>query len=133
MATYDCAVVDSRIQASAQLEHSSLKLSRSIQLGLDGRSVEICETVENLLSIDRPIAWTQHVTLGPPFSIPGITRIQLDAVRSKVSESPCVEGPLKPGADFTWPIAPSRNSGTCDLSIFADEDRRTSLTTHRMR
>lgn len=133
MVEYDCTVADGRIQASAHLEHSSLKLSRSIQLGLDGRSVEICETVENLLSIDRPIAWTQHVTLGPPFLIPGITRIQLDAVRSQVSDISCEGSPLKPGADFTWPIAPSHNRGICNLSIFADEDRGASLTTHRMR
>ncbi len=29
--------------------------------------VRVRETVENLSPIDRPVGWTQHVTLGPPF------------------------------------------------------------------
>ena len=130
---YDCSIAEGKIQASAHLKQSSLKLSRSIQLGLDGRSVKICETVENLLSIDRPIAWTQHVTLGPPFLVPGITRIQIEAIQSRVSDTLFEQGPLNPGADFIWPMAPSRNKGVCDLSTFANEDRAASLTTHRMR
>ena len=129
---YDCSIADGRIHASAHLKQSSLRLLRSIQLGPDGHSVEICETVENLLPMDRPIAWTQHVTLGPPFLIPGITRIQIDAVRSRVSDAPLEQGRLEPGADFTWPLAPSRNRGMRDLSIFAEGDRAASLTTHRM-
>jgi hypothetical protein len=35
--------------------------------------MHIRETLENRNAQDRPIAWTQHVTLGPPFLEPGQT------------------------------------------------------------
>jgi hypothetical protein len=40
---------------------------------LDGPRVNFHETVENLASFGQPIAWTQHVTLGPPFMDRGKT------------------------------------------------------------
>ncbi len=129
---YTCQIANDEIHATAHLKRSSLRLSRSIRLGLDGSSVIICETVRNLLSIDRPIAWTQHVTLGPPFLIPGVTRIHIDSARSRVCETGSENSHLEPGADFTWPEAPSRDKRVHDLSIFADQDRSSSLTAHRM-
>ena len=37
--------------------------------------MNVKETVENLDAYDRPIAWTQHVTLGPPFLDRGRTEL----------------------------------------------------------
>jgi len=45
----------------------SSRLSCERVLTLDRNRVRIRETIENLDAFDRPIAWTQHVTLGPPF------------------------------------------------------------------
>jgi hypothetical protein len=132
LVSYDCFVADGKIHATAHLERSALRLSRSIHLGADGYSVSICETVENLLPIDRPIAWTQHVTLGPPFLVPGVTRIRMNPIRSRVANTNPEQGELNSGADFTWPNAPSHDEGTRNLSIFADRNRGASLTTHRM-
>ena len=42
--------------------------------------------VENLTACDRPIGWTQHVTLGPPFPQKGVTEFRASATRSKVFE-----------------------------------------------
>src|SRR5208282_3228812 len=53
---------------------SQLAFERVIRL--DGRTVNFRETVENLSIFDRPIAWTQHVTLGPPFLDPEITEFR---------------------------------------------------------
>ena len=43
---------------------------------------------------DRPVAWTQHVTLGPPFLEKGLTRFEVPATKSRTLddrfESPCV-------------------------------------------
>src|SRR5579862_1780930 len=41
---------------------------------LHGRKMGVLETVENLDPYDRPIAWTQHVSLGPPFLERGKTQ-----------------------------------------------------------
>jgi len=43
--------------------------------------------VQNLTAWDRPIGWTQHVTLGPPFLERGVTQFRASATRSKVLES----------------------------------------------
>jgi hypothetical protein len=53
------------LTARCVLPLSRLAFERTISL--EGRRVNIHETVENLEAFDRPIAWTQHVTLGPPF------------------------------------------------------------------
>jgi len=76
---------------------SRLAVERVITL--DGARVNIKETVENLDAYDRPIAWTQHVTLGPPFldrgrtefyangnyagSLPGGTDAESGTIREK--------------------------------------------------
>ena len=129
---YHCLTAAGNVHATGHLEQSSLRFSRSVNLGSDGHSVNISETVENLLPIDRPIAWTQHVTIGPPFLLPGITRIQIKARRSRVSNALLEHGDLQPGADFTWPAAPSHDKSIRDLSIFAHGKRTASLTTHQM-
>jgi hypothetical protein len=50
-------------------------------LSLDGRTMHIRETVENLTALGRPIAWTQHVTLGPPFLERGRTEFFANTAR----------------------------------------------------
>ena len=49
------------------LKEAQLRFTRWIQLPAGARAATITETVENLAAWDRPIAWTQHATLGPPF------------------------------------------------------------------
>ena len=46
------------------------------------RTVRVREVVENLAGTDRPIGWTQHVTLGPPFLERGVTEFRASATRS---------------------------------------------------
>lgn len=55
---------------------------------LDGRTLRIRETVENLAALDRPIAWTQHVTFGPPFLEHGATEFRFPySEESELSEA----------------------------------------------
>jgi hypothetical protein len=63
------------------LPSSRLAFERAIRL--EGRRVLIGETVENLSVFDRPIAWTQHVTLGPPFLERGRTQFRAPVARSQ--------------------------------------------------
>ena len=56
---------------------------------------------------DRPVGWTQHVTLGPPFLNRGQTQFRASVTRSRVYESQFgADDYLVPGADFDWPLAP---------------------------
>ena len=67
--------------ARCELPSSQLRFDRTIRH--EGRRALIGETVENLSVFDRPIAWTQHVTLGPPFLEPGKTEFRLPGTRSR--------------------------------------------------
>jgi len=93
---------------------AQLNFTRSIQL--HGQHIRIRETVENLSAIDRPLAWTQHVTLSPPFLDPATTQFRASMGRSIVSETdPGFAAYLSPGKEFTWPMAPRADGGYADL------------------
>ena len=102
-------------------------------LALDGEMVRIRETVENLSATDRPIAWTQHVTLGPPFLSKGVTGFRASATRSKVFESAFgADDYLETGAEFDWPMAPRATGGLADLQVFSAAPASSAFTTHLM-
>jgi hypothetical protein len=95
--------------------------------------VRIRETVENFSACDRPIAWTQHVTLGPPFLQKGVTQFRTSATRSKVYESDFGSAPyLIAGAEFDWPLAHATGGGTADLRVFNGATVSSAFTTHLM-
>jgi len=126
---YDIAQAGGRLTMSATLPIAGLKFERRIEL--IGRSVHFHETVENLSALDRPIAWTQHVTLGPPFIERGVTRFAIPATRSKVYEHDFGAADyLKTGAEFDWPHAPRRDGGTADLRVYTDAPVSGAFTTH---
>src|SRR5262249_4602738 len=95
---------------------------------------KISEEVENLTALDRPIAWTQHVTLGAPFVEPGVTRFSASATKSKVFESDFTggKGYMKPGAEFDWPNVPTSKGGTMDMRVFPDLAVSGAFSTHLM-
>lgn len=105
---------------------AGLAFERRIELR--GRAARIAEAVTNLGATDRPIAWTQHVTLGPPFLAPGQTQFRASATRSKVFEGQFgADDYLKPGTQFDWPMACG-----ADLRVFNGAPRSSAFTTHRM-
>ena len=82
---YDLETSGTTLVARAHLPIAGLQVERRIEL-VD-RAARISEVVENLTSTDRPIGWTQHVTLGPPFLRKGVTEFRASATRSKVFEA----------------------------------------------
>ena len=87
----------------------------------------------NLTACDRPVGWTQHVTLGPPFLKNGVTEFRASATRSKVFEG--TFGPadyLVAGATFDWPHAPRHHGGTVDLQRYTDAPASSAYTAHLM-
>jgi len=91
---------------TALLPESRLRFTRTLQCS--GQSV-LCESVaENLSAWDRPVGWCEHVTFGPPFLEPGVTRFEASVTRG-----------FRTGGNsddaFSWPEG--RGTIPCDLSL----------------
>ena len=131
---HDLREQDGDLLQSAVLKHAQLRFSRRLHLAAGSRRIEIEETVENLAIQDRPIAWTEHVTIGPPFLERGRTLTEAAATRSKVVESDFTEGYCrhKIAAEFDWPYVPLEAGGTEDLRRFTPIEVSGSFTTHLM-
>ena len=128
----EAPVVDYQVDTSnglrfkANLRLAQMQFER--KLSLEGRTLRFHETVENLCAFGRPIGWTQHVTLGPPFLVRGETQFRCSATRSKVFEGNFGDHDyLKAGAEFDWPVAPG-----ADLSRLNSAARSSAFTTHLM-
>ncbi|HEV3214744.1 MAG TPA: hypothetical protein VGZ27_03430 [Vicinamibacterales bacterium] len=119
------------LTARAHLPIAELNFERRLELKDD--AVRVRETVESLARCDRPIAWTQHVTLGPPFLARGTTEFRASATRSRVFEGRFgVADYLQSGSDFDWPDAPRVDGGVADLRLFTAEERSSAYTAHLM-
>ena len=128
---YDIERLGDKLVLRAHLQIAEIAFERKLELL--GRAVKIHETVRNLTGIDRPIGWTQHVTLGPPFLERGVTQFRLSATRSKVYEREFGSADyLKRGADFDWPMAPRADGGEEDLRVLHDAPASGAFTSHLM-
>ncbi len=131
VARYHIDVAGDRLTMRASLPMAQLRVAREIALRPDG--VHILETVENLSAVDRPVGWTQHVTLGPPFLEKGKTLFRASATRSKVFEAAFGTADyLLAGAEFDWPHAPRIDGGTEDLQTFTAAPASNGYTAHLM-
>jgi hypothetical protein len=130
-ARWDITHTGAALAMTAVLKAAQLRITRRIALEDD--VVRIHETVENLSAADRPVGWTQHVTIGPPFLVKGATQFRITADRSVVY--PGAFGPadyLRVGAEFTWPHAPRANGGTTNLDVYSNAASSSAYTAHRM-
>ena len=102
VATYDIGVTGDTLTQRTELPQAQLRFARSIRLPAGSRVATVTETVENLTALDHPLAWTQHVTLGPPFLEKGRTQFRSTATRSKVIETDFTNGKgyMQIGAEF---------------------------------
>jgi hypothetical protein len=129
---YRMAMVDGALVAKASYPLAQLEFERRVRLF--GSVAEITETLTNLSPIDKPTAWTQHATLGPPFLEKGKTVFRTPGTRSRVFETDFGGefGRYKIGADFDWPHVPLTKGGTLDLRVMPDAERSSGYTTHLM-
>lgn len=134
VAAYDVTVEGQTLTQRAVFPQAQLRFSRSIHLPEKSRVATIQETVENLSAQDTPLAWTQHVTLGPPFLAKGRTRFESSATRSKVTENDFTggKGYMKIGAEFDWPMVPCAAGGAEDLRLFTNRPVSAGFSTHQM-
>jgi hypothetical protein len=132
----EASVVPYEIEAegTAMRMRTSLPLAGLLverRLDLHGRGVRIREVVTNPGGVDRPVGWTQHVTLGPPFLARGRTEFRTSATRSRVYERPFGSADyLQPGADFEWPHGPGLDGSAVDLRVYSAAARSSAYTAH---
>jgi hypothetical protein len=133
VAPYEITVQNRSLIQRTVLPQAQLRFARKITLA-SAEAVLFEEEVENLSALDRPIAWTQHVTLGPPFIEPGKTLFRASATRSKVIETDFTggKGYMKTGAEFDWPFVPTNTGGVVDMQVFPDLPVSGAFSTHRM-
>ncbi len=131
---YEIVSEGHELTARVTLPLAQLKFERRVRLEAGSRVVQIREIVENLSSMDRPIAWTQHVTIGPPFLVRGKTQFCASATRSKVMERDFTNGKghLVSGAEFDWPHAPRIDGGLEDLRLYTAAPVSAAYTAHLM-
>jgi hypothetical protein len=128
---YELDVAARSMSMRALLPLAQLRIER--RLDLRDRIVSVRESIENLTACDRPIAWTQHVTLGPPFLQKGVTEFRASATRSKVFEQAFgAHDELVAGGEFTWPFAPRIGGGTVDLRVSSQSAASSGYTAHLM-
>jgi hypothetical protein len=134
VATHDVQVHGDTLTQLALLPQAHLRFTRGIRLPVGSHKAEITETVENLSVLDRPIAWTQHATLGPPFLEKGRTQFRANATRSKVIENDFTggKGYMRIGAEFDWPMVPCTDGGTEDMRFFTQRPVSGAFSTHLM-
>jgi hypothetical protein len=121
----------SQLTMRADFPIAQLRFER--QMDLRDHAVRVREVVENVSASDRPIAWTQHVTIGPPFLERGATEFRASATRSLVFEGPFGLGDyLEPGAEFEWPHAPRAGGGTVNMHRQVDAAASSAYTAHLM-
>ena len=105
VAPYEIAASATGMQMRLTMPLAQLEFTRSIELHHE--DIRVRESVDNLSAIDRPLAWTQHVTLSPPYLDPLTTEFRASMTHSIVTESdPGCAIYLANGKEFTWPYAP---------------------------
>ncbi len=126
---YEITETETGLEMSARFPLAQLAFTRSMEL--HGQSMLVRETVENLTAMDRPIGWTEHVTLAPPFLDPATTQVRASVTHSKVYDSDFgVDAYLTAGAEFEWPSAPCKDGGVADLRTMKHDAPASGYTAH---
>ena len=129
VAMYDITESDRSLCMRADFPLARIRFERRLELV--GRAVQVEERVESRCDVDRPIGWTQHVTLGPPFLERGVTEFRASATRSRTYEGQFGAADyLEAAASFDWPAAPRRDAGVVDLRRFTDRTASSAYTAH---
>ena len=112
--TYSITELAGELLMTVELPLAQLTFRRS--LFLRGHQIRIMEWITNLAAFDRPIAWTQHVTLGPPFLDPSTKQFAASVDHSIVADTdPGSDAYLSHGQTFRWPLALGKDGAGFDL------------------
>jgi hypothetical protein len=89
-----------------------LRFSRRVKVV--GFCAVIEERVQNLCSCDRPLAWQEHVSLGPSFCQDGFWASANCDRGTTHPNSFGVGASLLPNTETQWPLAPRKDGRWCD-------------------
>jgi len=133
IAQYEVESTRSGAVLHTELPLAGLTFERQLTLHPEG-VVHFRETVKNTSATDRPIGWTQHVTLGSPFLQPGLTQFLVTCDRSQVIDASFNQGlgNQLPGKIFDWPMCPMRDGSIEDLRVQTAAPASAGFTAHRM-
>lgn len=106
---YSIAESGGELMTSLEMPAARLHVERRVRLS--GDVVHFRETVENLAPLDRPSAWTQHVTIGPPFLERGATQFRAPGTKSQTIEGEVFDWPMLHGADLRVYTAAQSSGG----------------------
>ena len=134
VANHSISIRGNALTQETTLPMAQLRFKRSIELLPGSRIAAINESVENLSGWDRPIAWTQHATLGPPFLEKGRTQFRITATKSKVVEHDFTggKGYMKIGAEFDWPRIQCVDGSQEDMQTMTNRPVSGGYSTHLM-
>ena len=111
------------MQATLPLARETLTRTAEI---IDGENlVYVTSVLESLITVDRPVSWAEHSTIGPPFMEKGKVVVDMSATSCRVRpfKPGDIPGHLVYGEDFTWPMAPVIGGGEANIrEIPTDHD-----------
>lgn len=122
VARYEFAPLIDGLIARCALPVAQLAFERRIRLEFN--VVRFEERVENLSGLDQPIAWTQHVTLGPPFLEYGRTEFRFPTANSQPSFPGYTAHLMNPVRGDAWFFARSPDLDVCLAYIWERTDFR---------
>jgi len=120
------------LQATLPLAQETL--TRTIE-AVDGESlVYVTSELESALSVDRPVSWAEHATIGPPFMEKGKVVVDMPATNCRVRpyKPGDIPGHLVPDKDFKWPMAPTVNGGEADIRMIPTDHNWLDLASCQM-
>ena len=106
---------------SATLPVHQENFTRTIRMAEGENVVYVDSRLDSLLGFDRPVVWAEHANIGSPFLEPGVTVVDMPAVKSKTRpynqarQSARMPHRLPSDKEFAWPNAPTVDGGTTDL------------------
>ena len=118
VATHDSGPVH-LIMMRSVLPLAQETLTRTVEAADGENIIYVTSQVESALTVDRPVSWAEHATIGPPFLEAG--KVVVDMPASNCRVRPYKPGPIPGhlvyGRDFKWPMAPANDGGAADLRV----------------
>jgi hypothetical protein len=109
-------------------------LTRTVEAADGENVIYVTSRLESALTVDRPVSWAEHATIGPPFMQAGKVVVDMPASNCRVrSYKPgTIPGRLVYSRDFKWPMAPTNDGGQADLRVIPTDHNWLDLASCQM-
>jgi hypothetical protein len=109
-------------------------LTRTVEAADGENIIYVTSRLESALTVDRPVSWAEHATIGPPFMQAGRVVVDMPASNCRVrSYKPgTIPGRLVYNHEFKWPMAPTNDGGQADLRVIPTDHNWLDLASCQM-